>query len=156
MKSATSTSDEKDLPALIAGRYRVEEHLGRGGAGEVLRVVDTSTGQQLALKRLDREASARLMGLFELEYQTLASLRHAHTVRVHEFGRDDSGAFYTMELLPGEDLKLLAPMPWHQVCSPDAIFGRIRSRCSGVPNSKIVGARRKMPFCVTRCGAAAR
>ena len=117
LKSATSTSDEKDLPALIAGRYRVEEHLGRGGAGEVLRVVDTSTGQQLALKRLDREASARLMGLFELEYQTLASLRHAHTVRVHEFGRDDSGAFYTMELLPGEDLKRLAPMPWHQVCS---------------------------------------
>ena len=32
----------------------------------------------------------------------------------------------------------------------------MRSCCSGVPNSKIVGASRKMPFCVTRCGAPAR
>ena len=116
VKPATSISNI-DAPALIAGRYRVEEHLGSGGAAQVLRVTDTSTGQRIALKRLDRNASARLASLFELEYQTLASLRHAHTVRVHEFGRDASGAFYTMELLEGQDLKRLAPMPWREVAS---------------------------------------
>ena len=40
--------------------------------------------------------------------------------------------------------------------SPAAIFGRMRACCSEVPNSKIVGASRKMPFCVTRGGAPAR
>ena len=37
---------------LIAGRYRVERALGRGAAGDVLSVFDTSEGRSVALKHL--------------------------------------------------------------------------------------------------------
>ena len=61
-------------------------------------------------------ASPKLTAMFELEYQTLASLRHARVVSVFEYGRDPRGAFYTMELLEGEDLKECAPLPWREAC----------------------------------------
>ena len=43
-----------------------------------------------------------------------------------------------------------------QMSSPQAIRGRSRFCCSSVPNSKMVGASRKMPFCPTRRGAPTR
>ena len=46
--------------------------------------------------------------------------------------------------------------PWHQISSPDAIGGRKRAFWASVPYSSIVGARRKMPFWLTRFGARAR
>jgi len=46
--------------------------------------------------------------------------------------------------------------PWAQTSSLDAIFGRKRAFCSGVPTSMIVGPSRKIPFWLTRPGAPAR
>ena len=112
--AAQPASDAGALPSLIAGRYRVEGELGKGGAAQVFRVTDTARDQQLALKRLDPDASKSVTALFELEYQTLASLKHPRIVEVFEYGRDDAAAFYTMELLEGEDLKDRAPMPWRE------------------------------------------
>jgi hypothetical protein len=51
---------------------------------------------------------------------------------------------------PGSD------QAWHQRSSAAAIRGSSVSCCSGVPNAKSAGDSRKMPFCVTRCGAPAR
>ena len=77
---------------------------------------DSATGERLALKRLPPNPSSWVQALFETEYQTLASLQHQHTVQVYDYGGDPSGAFYTMELLAGENLKQCAPMTWRQVC----------------------------------------
>ncbi|HEX5655888.1 MAG TPA: AAA family ATPase, partial [Polyangiales bacterium] len=101
---------------LIAGRYRVEGSLGRGGVGEVLRVLDVERGTRLALKRLPAIALPKVHAQFEFEFRTLASLRHPRIVRAHEFGRDEAGAFYTMELLTGDDLARRTPLPWREVC----------------------------------------
>ncbi len=106
-----------EAQALICGRYRIESTLGKGGVGEVYRVTDISLGNQLALKRLSATSSDAVQALFEREYQTLASLKHPHTVAVHEYGRDEDGSFYTMELLEGGDLRERAPMPWREACS---------------------------------------
>ena len=46
--------------------------------------------------------------------------------------------------------------PCAQTSSHDAIFGRKRAFCSGVPNSMSVGPSRKMPFWLMRRGAPAR
>jgi tetratricopeptide (TPR) repeat protein len=111
-----AASELRALPVLIAGRYRIEAALGRGGAAQVLRVTDVSRDAQLALKRLAWNAKPRLVAQFELEYQTLASLKHPRIVEVFEYGRDPEGAFYTMELLAGEDLRDRAPIPWRETC----------------------------------------
>lgn len=110
-------TEGSDPPALIAGRYRIEDSLGKGGVGQVYRVTDISSGRALALKRLRSDASADLLSLFEREYQTLASLQHPHTVQVYEFGRDEQGAFYTMELLEGGDLRERVPLGFREACA---------------------------------------
>ena len=101
----------------VAGRYRVERLLGRGGMGAVFQVRDEGTGRQLALKRLHAGASPKLSELFEREYRTLASLRHPRIVEVFEYGIDDAGAYYSMELLEGADLSQRAPMSWPATCA---------------------------------------
>src|SRR5688572_3749579 len=102
--------------ALLGGRYRVDSRLGKGGAGSVFRVFDTSTDRWLALKRLTQGASKRLSALFELEYYTLSSVRHPNIVEVYDYGADQEGPYYTMELLGGTDLSDLAPLPWQEAC----------------------------------------
>src|SRR5687767_12351691 len=95
--------------SIIAGRYRVEGRLGRGGVGAVFRVHDMSTGRALALKRLLGGASKRLSALFEFEYYTLSSLKHPNMVEAFEYGTDAGAPYYTMELLVGSDLSVCAP-----------------------------------------------
>ena len=45
---------------------------------------------------------------------------------------------------------------WAQICSPLAIFGRIRSSCSSVPCANSVGASIEVPLALARPGAPAR
>lgn len=102
---------------LVGGRYQVEVPLGEGGMGVVYRVRDQATGQHLALKQLRSTTGQGLAALFEREYRTLASLRHPRIVRAYDFGADEAGPFYTMELLEGGDLARRAPMPWRAACA---------------------------------------
>jgi tetratricopeptide (TPR) repeat protein len=101
----------------VAGRYRIEAELGRGGVGAVYRALDEGNGQVVALKLLTR-TDARLAALFEREYETLAKLDHPRVISVYDYGIADSGQrYYTMELLGGQDLSELSPLPWLKVCS---------------------------------------
>jgi len=105
------------IEQIVDGRYRIVDELGLGGMATVSRVVDLSTGAELALKQLSSEADARAHALFEREYHALASVRHPRIVEVHDYGTHLGRAYYTMELLQGHDLGKLAPMPWRDVCS---------------------------------------
>lgn len=110
------------MPELVAERYRVQELIGRGGVGEVYRVHDLRSGGSLALKCLIPEKvshhSAQLMQeMLAREYRTLAELKHPSVVEVFEYGEFESRPFYTMELLQGQDLQELAPLPWQRACA---------------------------------------
>ncbi|MBN1653978.1 MAG: protein kinase [Deltaproteobacteria bacterium] len=113
-----TTLSDKTTDGLVAGRYRIEELLAKGGMGAVFRVTDQSTGKRVALKRLLTEASAspRVLALFQLEYHTLARLNHPGIIHVFDYGIDVGGPFYTMELLEGKDLRDLAPLPFRRAC----------------------------------------
>ena len=106
-----------------AGRYRIESMLGEGGMAVVQRVLDSATGRSLALKRLlgapmnPNASQAHILELFEREYLTLAQLAHPQIVAVYDYGIDEDGPYYTMELLDGGDLQTLAPVPWQQACA---------------------------------------
>jgi eukaryotic-like serine/threonine-protein kinase len=84
-----STPPHDGAARVIAGRYALQTLLGRGGAGEVWRVRDGSTGKHLALKMLRPGASAKQVALFEREYHTLAGLRHPHIIEVYDYGTPD-------------------------------------------------------------------
>jgi serine/threonine protein kinase len=105
-----------EVPRRIAGRYRIEAELGRGGMGAVYRAHDEGCDRVVALKLLTH-ADARLAALFEREYETLAKLDHPRVIAVYDFGHTDDGQrYYTMELLGGKDLWALAPISWRDTC----------------------------------------
>src|SRR6185436_8441801 len=92
----------------VAGRYLIESSLGSGGAAAVFRAKDRVTGDRVALKRLslaDERHRDRLLALFEREYHTLAQLAHPTVIKVFDYGVDDTGPYYTMELLEGQDIR---------------------------------------------------
>jgi serine/threonine-protein kinase len=106
-----------------AGRYRVLGLLGEGGMGVVERVHDLVEDREVAQKRVlvhgnaSPDIQAQLIARLQREYYTLAELSHPNIIRVHDFGIDERGPYYTMELLEGGDLRRAAPMPWREACA---------------------------------------
>ncbi len=90
-----------DADPMLQGRYRSTGILGQGGMGTVYRVEDVSTGQRFALKRLAEPSTERDRLRFRREFHTLSQLKHPSIVEAHEFGVDEEGLYYTMELLEG-------------------------------------------------------
>jgi hypothetical protein len=92
----------------LAGTWRVESLLARGGMGAVFRGRHVANGQPCAVKVLLPDASLDDDALrrFEREATSASKLGHASIVRVLDFGRSDDGAaFLVMELLEGETLE---------------------------------------------------
>ena len=100
-----------DLAAgtVIAGRYRVERHLGRGGMGAVYAVQHVNTGESLALKVLHPALASNTQAVerFRTEARAPVKIGTDHVVRI--FDADVSAElgnvpFMVMELLAGRDL----------------------------------------------------
>ncbi len=110
--------DEGSSPAprsgdVIAGKYRVENVVGRGGMGVVVAAQHLTLGQKVAIKLLtldglDQERRVEACKRFLREGQAAARLTSDHVVRIYDVGTLESGApFMVMELLRGEDLATL-------------------------------------------------
>jgi tRNA A-37 threonylcarbamoyl transferase component Bud32/tetratricopeptide (TPR) repeat protein len=110
------SAEKESASEPVATRYRIEKTVGEGGMGSVFKTFDQSRSAYVALKRLTRHESPKQLALFEREYHTLAGIRHPHIVEVYDYGADQTGPFYTMELLTGGDLRNSAPLPYPQVC----------------------------------------
>jgi hypothetical protein len=112
--AATRAEPEQEL---IAGRYQIEASIAHGGMGVVYRAHDRVLGRAVALKRLLLEGDARRRTrMFEREFHTLAGLKHPRIIEVYDYGLDERGAYYTMELLDGRDLRELAPLSYRTAC----------------------------------------
>jgi Protein kinase domain/AAA ATPase domain len=98
----------------------VEEALGGGGMAAVFKVRDQRTGAVVAMKRglaVGGRRSLRRKELLETEFHTLAQLAHPSIIEVYDYGVDDDGPYYTMELLDGADLHGAGPTPWRKACA---------------------------------------
>jgi hypothetical protein len=85
----------------------------------VLRVQDQRTGRECALKRLSAKIAADplVAELFEREFHILSELAHPSIIEVYDYGIANGRAYYTMELLGGQDLRTLGRVPWRVACS---------------------------------------
>jgi tRNA A-37 threonylcarbamoyl transferase component Bud32/tetratricopeptide (TPR) repeat protein len=107
------------VPSAREGRYEIGELIAAGGMGSVHRAFDRFARRTVAYKRLkvaSESARSRFAALFRREYDTLVHLSHPNIVEAYEFGFDASGPYYTMELLSGDDLSRLAPLPVREAC----------------------------------------
>jgi len=103
---------ERELSALVgstvAGKYRVDRMIGRGGMGAVFQAANLAIGKRVALKFLDHESARNREAClrFQREAETASMAESAHIVQIFDSGVTDSGLpFLVMELLTGEDLR---------------------------------------------------
>jgi serine/threonine-protein kinase len=96
------------VPRLLAGRYRLEARLGRGGMGTVYEASDTALERVVAVKviREDLLASSEAAERFRREARATASFAHPNVVTIHDFGfATEARAFLVMERLNGRTLR---------------------------------------------------
>jgi serine/threonine-protein kinase len=100
--------DPGGLPGALKGpRYRRQEHLGRGGMGNVVASRDREIGRVVALKTLREDVTdnANTVRKFLLEARVTAQLEHPNIVPVYELGQlPDGKPFYTMRVVQKQSL----------------------------------------------------
>lgn len=104
------TARPADPVALLGGRYRIGQVIGRGGMAEVYRATDERLGREVAVK-LFRPGVAAVEDLRRVrsEIRTLAALAHPGLVTLHDAADGDDGtpAYLVLELVRGSDLGAL-------------------------------------------------
>jgi eukaryotic-like serine/threonine-protein kinase len=128
------------------GSYVLVERIGQGGMGEVWRAKHRLLARPAAIK-LIRPAltsgegsvlSAEVRRRFELEAQTISSLRSPHTVNLYDFGVADDGAFYyVMELLDGLDADSLVRRTG--ALPPERVIAILRQICHSLSEAEANG-----------------
>jgi serine/threonine-protein kinase len=96
---------------VLAGKYRLERLIGRGGMGAVFAATDLVLGRRVAVKTLLAEGAARPESVqrFFNEARAAAQIESEHVVRVLDVGASADGTpFIVLELLEGSDLAQLA------------------------------------------------
>jgi len=105
----TFETPPKDLfrGSAFAGRYEVIEKLGKGGMGNVYRVVDKKVEEEIALKLLNLEIAAdeKTIDRFRNELKFARKVIHKNVCRMYDLNEAEGTLFITMEYVSGEDLK---------------------------------------------------
>ncbi|WP_441288826.1 serine/threonine-protein kinase [Sorangium sp. KYC3313] len=94
------------LPAgkIIAGRFRIERLIGRGGMGEVYAARNVGTGRDVALKMIRGVADAAQTRRFLREAKAATAIQHPNVIEVLDVFEEDHAPVMVMELLRGEPL----------------------------------------------------
>lgn len=104
----------------VIERYVLFEQIGAGGMGTVHRALDEVTGRVVAFKQLNAAIPSHRRSvanaLFQHEYHTLVRLKHPRIIEVYDYGLTETGPYYTMELLTGEDLSELGTVSLEMAC----------------------------------------
>ncbi|MCW5249600.1 serine/threonine-protein kinase [Streptomyces sp. SHP 1-2] len=111
MRSEGTAGGPGDGPGtVIAGRYRLQRQLGRGGMGVVWEALDASLDRKVAVKGLlypgaaDPSAQATWVSRARREAQAIARIGHQNVVAVHDVIEDGNQVWIVMELLNSRSL----------------------------------------------------
>jgi hypothetical protein len=92
---------------IVAGKFRLDAIIGRGGMGSVWAATHMGLGHRVAIKLIAREfvRSSEALRRFDAEAKAAARLQSRHVVQVFDNGTlDDGTPFIAMELLAGENV----------------------------------------------------
>jgi serine/threonine protein kinase/Flp pilus assembly protein TadD len=105
-KTLQTTKEKLTTGATFAARYQIIEELGKGGMGNVYRVLDKKLNEEVALKVIKPEISSddRTIERFSNELRLARKIGHKNVGRMFELMEDDGTHFITMEYVAGEDL----------------------------------------------------
>lgn len=131
---------------LIAGRYRLDVPLGRGGMGEVWRAYDERLDRHVAVKLIVAGAAHHpdrpmLAKRFSRECRALARIDHPGVVTIHDAGVDgdpDSGELYlVMQRIDGMSLADFVAehegVPWPQAAALGAQIATVLAAVHAIP-----------------------
>lgn len=92
---------------LVAGRYTVQNIIGRGGMGCIYKVHDNTLNEDVALKTLLPQFARDkvVVERFFNEARIARQLSHQNIVRVHDIGTTDGVIYISMEYLRGKSLR---------------------------------------------------
>jgi eukaryotic-like serine/threonine-protein kinase len=105
-----SPSAETQAAPEIAGRYRVEGEITRGGMGTIFKAYDADLGRDVAIKvlREKHRNNIELLHRFLEEARIAAQLQHPGIVPIYEVGQlADERPYFAMKLVKGETLERL-------------------------------------------------
>lgn len=102
-----SFSDSVIGPGSRIGPFRIEQELGRGGAGVVYLAHDTKLDRSVAIKSLPPEVkdNPKALSRFTREARVLASLNHPNIATIYDELEEAEGLSYlVLEYIPGQTL----------------------------------------------------
>ena len=120
----------------IAGRYQLEERIGRGGMAQVFRARDLELEEDVALKVFALPTSSELhVQRFKQELKLSRQLIHPNIIRLYDIGLHEGYRYISMELLVGETLKARMEQP----IDFDVALGFLIQACEGLQAAHDVG-----------------
>jgi serine/threonine protein kinase len=143
MQSPVPKNDDLDalIGSVVAGKYRIDRVLGRGGMGAVFSATNTTIGKRVALKFLTREAARDKSATqrFQREAEAAGVIESEHIVHVFDSGTTEDGLpFLVMELLSGEDLRTrlqregMLAVPHAVDITTQLLRGLVRAHAAGI------------------------
>jgi serine/threonine-protein kinase len=125
---------------ILLGKYRVEEVIGVGGMGRVVRASHLYLQQPVAIKILlsNMAESQSTVARFLREAQATVKLRSEHIARVMDVGTLPDGVpFMVMEYLEGHDLNQI--LRHHGPQMPSAVVDLMLQACEGIAEAHALG-----------------
>ena len=118
---------------VFAGRYVIEQVLGRGGMGIVYRAKDRELDEIVAIKTLPGDVLARApeeVERFKREIRLARKITHRNVLRTYDYGEANGMYFISMEFVRGYSLaEMLEKNPR---LAPRAALGIARQVCRGL------------------------
>jgi eukaryotic-like serine/threonine-protein kinase len=95
-----------EIQAVVAGRFSIEQEIGRGGMGIVFLARDVALDRPVAIKLLPREVArtSEIRERFLREARTAAKLSHPNIVPIHLVEEHGDVVFFVMAYVHGESL----------------------------------------------------
>ena len=137
MQPVTQQTNPGDI---LLGKYRVEEVIGIGGMGRVVKAAHLYLQQPVAIKILlqNMAESQSTVARFLREAQSTVKLRSEHIARVMDVGTLPDGVpFMVMEYLEGHDLNQI--LRHHGPQMPQAVVDLMLQACEGIAEAHALG-----------------